>query len=256
VTVSAAILGLAEDANTHTPLGPGQERIERDEFVLWMMPGSGGAHGVVAQRLRLRPERVEPVVAEIRDIVRARGRVELSWEVGSSATPRDLVERLLALGMQLDDDPHLVGVVCSSAPAPGPEVVEVRRVESREEFETGLRIAHTAFGGTIEADVGEHYRGWRADRSQARYLALVDGRAVGSASATFTPHGAVLNAGATLPDARGLGAYRALVRARWDDAAARGTPALITQAGRMSLPILERLGFREVARITVLVDRL
>lgn len=158
--------------------------------------------------------------------------------------------------MRLDDDPHLVAVVCSSAPAPGQEVVEVRRVESREEFETGLRIAHTAFGGTIDADVAEQYRGWRADGSQARYLAFVDGRPVGSASATFTPHGAVLNAGATLPDARGLGAYRALVRARWDDAAARGTPALITQAGRMSLPILERLGFREVARITVLVDRL
>ena len=30
MTVSAAILGLAEDANTHTPLGPGQERIERE----------------------------------------------------------------------------------------------------------------------------------------------------------------------------------------------------------------------------------
>lgn len=255
MSLPAAILGLAEDANTHTPLGAGQERIERDEFVLWMMPG-GGAHGVVAQRLRLRPERVEPVVAEIRDLARSRGKIELSWEVGSSATPPDLVERLLALGMRLDDDPHLVAVVCTSAPAPGPDVVEVRRVESLEEFETGLRIAYTAFGDSLDRGVGEQYRAWRADRSQARYLAVVDGRPIGSASATFTPHGVVLNAGATLPDARGLGAYRALVRARWDDAAARGTPALITQAGRMSLPILERLGFREVARITVLVDRL
>jgi hypothetical protein len=46
------------------------------------------------------------------------------------------------------------------------------------------------------------------------------------------------------------------VRARWDDAVGRGTPALITQAGRMSVPILERLGFFEVARITVLIDTL
>jgi len=37
---------------------------------------------------------------------------------------------------------------------------------------------------------------------------------------------------------------------------AAGTPALITQAGRMSVPILERLGFFEVARITVLIDTL
>ena len=54
--------------------------------------------------------------------------------------------------------------------------------------------------------------------------------------------------------ARGRGAYRALVRARWDDAVAAGTPVLITQAGRMSLPILERLGFRAVCEIQVLLD--
>jgi GNAT superfamily N-acetyltransferase len=256
VTVPAAILGLAEDANTYTPLGRGQERIARDEYVLWMMPGLGEAHGAVAQRLRLRPERVEPVVAEVREIVRSRDKVELSWEVGSSAQPSDLVDRLLALGMRLDDDPHLVAVVCTSPPERGPDAVEVRRVEGFEDFATALRIAHTAFGGTVDDAPETQYGLWRGDPSQSRYLALAEGRAIASASATFTAHGAVLNAGATLPEARGRGAYRALVRARWDDAVARGTPALITQAGRMSLPILERLGFLEVARITVLIDRL
>jgi len=139
VTVPAAVLGLAEDANTYTPLGRGQERIARDEYVLWMMPGLGEAHGAVAQRLRLRPERVEPVVAELREIVRSRDRIALSWEIGSSAKPSDLVERLLALGMRLDDDPHLVAVVCTSPPEPGPNAVEVRRVEGFEDFATALR---------------------------------------------------------------------------------------------------------------------
>ena len=55
--------------------------------------------------------------------------------------------------------------------------------------------------------------------------------------------------GATLPEARGRGAYRALVAARWEDAVARGTPVLVTQAGAMSRPILARLGFREVCEI-------
>jgi hypothetical protein len=36
------------------------------------------------------------------------------------------------------------------------------------------------------------------------------------------------------------------VRARWDEAARRGTPALAVGAGPMSQPILERLGFRQV----------
>ena len=64
----------------------------------------------------------------------------------------------------------------------------------------------------------------------------------------------VLNAGSTLPHARGRGAYRALVAARWADAVGRGTPALITQAGAMSRPILRRLGFRELAEIRVYLD--
>ena len=58
-----------------------------------------------------------------------------------------------------------------------------------------------------------------------------------------------------LPEARGRGAYRALVAARWRDAVARRTPLLVTQAGRMSRPILARLGFREVCEIRILVDR-
>ena len=60
--------------------------------------------------------------------------------------------------------------------------------------------------------------------------------------------------GATLPEARGRGVYRALVAARWEDAVARGTPALVTQAGAQSRPILARLGFRELCEIRILLD--
>lgn len=52
--------------------------------------------------------------------------------------------------------------------------------------------------------------------------------------------------GATAEWARGRGAYRAVVRVRWDAAVERGTPALAVGAGSMSRPILERLGFDHV----------
>ena len=52
----------------------------------------------------------------------------------------------------------------------------------------------------------------------------------------------------------GRGVYKALVHARLRDAAERGTPVAVTQAGSMSRPILERLGFREVCRIHALID--
>ena len=86
------------------------------------------------------------------------------------------------------------------------------------------------------------------------FVALIDGRIVAHGTSTYTEHGVTLNGGATAPDARGRGAYRALVSARWDDAVERGIPVLVTQAGAMSRPILERVGFVEVARIWILLD--
>jgi len=40
----------------------------------------------------------------------------------------------------------------------------------------------------------------------------------------------------------------------WEDAVARRTPVLVTQAGPMSRPILARLGFVEVCAIRILLD--
>jgi hypothetical protein len=71
----------------------------------------------------------------------------------------------------------------------------------------------------------------------------------------LSEHGALLVGGATMPEERGRGAYTALVRARWDAAAEAGTPALVVQAGAMSRPILERLGFRAVSEMRILLDR-
>ena len=60
---------------------------------------------------------------------------------------------------------------------------------------------------------------------------------------------------AVTPAARNRGVYKALIDARWNDAVAAGTPALTVQAGHMSRPILERLGFVTVAPITTLCHR-
>ncbi len=53
-------------------------------------------------------------------------------------------------------------------------------------------------------------------------------------------------------EARGSGAYPALVRARWDAAVRLGTPALVTHALPMSKPILDRLGIRTLCELQFL----
>jgi GNAT superfamily N-acetyltransferase len=247
--VDEMLLEVAENANTYTPLGPHDERIADDRFVLWM--GRGDEPGWnVAQRFRLDENEVESVREEIHGILRARGRTGCTWEVGSSATPADLVERLLDLGL-VDDEPTAVavGMVLTEPPAQPAAGVEVRRAETPEEHLAAARIAAVAFGMPEPTGVRPEN-----DPNNVVYLAYVDGRPVARASAAFGPHAVSLFGGSTLPEARGHGAYRALVAARWEDAVARGTPALVTQASPMSRPILARLGFREVCEIRILLD--
>lgn len=58
--------------------------------------------------------------------------------------------------------------------------------------------------------------------------------------------------GVVHPDVRGRGAYRALVAARMTDARRDGLPLVTCQAtGDSSLPILERLGFTTVGRLSI-----
>ncbi|MDP9284473.1 MAG: GNAT family N-acetyltransferase [Actinomycetota bacterium] len=87
------------------------------------------------------------------------------------------------------------------------------------------------------------------------FVAMLEGRPAATGMSIPSQRGVFLIAGAVAPWARGRGLYRALVRARWDDAVARGTPALVTQANpETSYPILRRLGFEEVCEITRLED--
>jgi GNAT superfamily N-acetyltransferase len=254
VIVSPEVLGLAEDANTHTPLAMGHERVITDRYVLWM--GNGPElHWNVAQRFRFDHAELDAVIDEIHATLSERGRHGCTWEVGSSARPDHLPEHLLERGLVWDTEPLQIGMVLGEAPPPAPGGCEVRTVETLDDYAASERIAAACFGmdppSARQIETG--FAGYEP-RSSRRYLASCDGRDAATATATFTAHGVVLNAGSTLPAYRGRGLYRALVRARWDDAVSAGTPVLVTQAGRMSLPILERLGFGEVWRIQALAD--
>jgi len=237
---------LADNPNTYTPLAPHHDRIVTERYVLFMTTRGGG--GAVAQRFRFAAAELDDVRAELHAHVRESGRDKLAWEVGTAARPTELIPRLLALG--LEDDGVQVGMVLDAPPTAEPaEGIEVRRVTSDDEMFAAERIAAVAFGE------GEPKRvPYVPDPGNVVYVAYVDGAPAARGSAAFGEHGVTLFGGSTLPEARGRGAYRALVAARWADAVARGTPLLVTQASPMSHPILARLGFREVTRIRALND--
>jgi hypothetical protein len=257
--LSERVHALAEHSNAYTPLDHGQQRIEDPRFVIWLGRGRS-AYSTVVQRLRLAPGEVEETVEEVRDLLRRLERRAASWEVSGSATPADLVERLERLGLARDREFHVVSMVLDGPPPEAPPGFDVRPVETADDYVAALRVQHVAFETPEDVrereleDAARNFESWESSPHSLLYVARLDGEPVAAGRATFADAGAVLNGGATLPEARGRGAYRALVAARWDEAVRRGTPALITQAGAMSRPILARLGFREVAEIRVLVD--
>lgn len=143
-------------------------------------------------------------------------------------------------------------------PSPGPLDVEAREVETAAEADAAGRAAWEAFDLRPErrnsaAEVAL-FEELHASDAGAVYAAWLGGRLVGSGRAFFSSRGVLLSGGSTVPDARGRGVYSALVRARWDAAVARGTPALVVQAGSMSEPILRGLGFEQACRFRRLED--
>src|SRR5262245_12031841 len=161
-------------------------------FVLWMGRADHPAWNV-AQRFRLGADELDEVRAEIHAALRARGRTGCTWEVGSSATPVDLVDRLLALGLVFEDDPFAVGMVLTEPPQQAsPADVEVRRVTTPEQALVAAEIAAVAF------DMPEPVPGEiDPDGRSVRYLAYVDGDPVAQATAEFSEHGVSLFGGAT-----------------------------------------------------------
>ena len=243
---------VAEYPNSFSPLGPGDERIDTGWYTLCM--GAGASWNTVQQQ-RFPVADVDDVLEEVRSTLRERGRTKTQWEVGSSA-PAGLVDALLERGLVHDKDPFAVALVLKEEPPPGPSDAVARRVETFEDFVAACEVQWKAFEASAEEI--EEARAvlesrWR-DSPILRHAVWFDGEIVCTGTAAPTPHGLLLYGGATLPRARGRGAYRALIRARWDDAVSLGSPALITQGGSMSRPILERLGFERVGHVHMLVD--
>jgi GNAT superfamily N-acetyltransferase len=84
------------------------------------------------------------------------------------------------------------------------------------------------------------------------YLASVGETPAACGWIRFRPGGAFagLWGGATIPELRHRGIYTALVGARLDEARRRGVRYVTVDAGQMSRPILEKLGFQLLTHAT------
>jgi hypothetical protein len=204
---------------------------------------------------------VDTLVNEVRELVPPEK--STTWWLDPETRPADMHERLLTLGLSEPRDRGSVlhGLACVTEPAPGPAEVEVRRVETFDDHLVATEVAWEAFKTSKDRREAQRphleseFEAALAAGVPVTFVATLDGQPAGVGRSVYSDRGVFLIAGGVSEWARGRGVYKSLVRARWDDAVARGTPALVTEAmPDTSYPILKRVGFVDVCAIRRLED--
>jgi len=226
--------------------------VERDGSVIRSVSGVEGWTGVIWCDL----DEVSADAAIAAQITRFAG-LSRSWEWKhySYDHPPDLPDRLRAAGFTPQPAEALLvaeiaNLALDLAPAPGMEllpVVDQQGVEAlvlvHDEVFGG---DHSAVGRTLLAGLARQPSTAAAVVALAGPIPIAAGRVEFHAGTDF----ASLWGGGTLPAWRGRGAFRSLVAHRASLAATRGFRYLQVDASTDSQPILERLGFVELATTT------
>lgn len=212
------------------------------------------------------PADVDDAIEEARELVRAEGKNRLVWWVEPAY--EWLGPKLEQRGLLHEETPGFEKVENAMAlvePPSGnmPEGVTTGMVETIDELADSDHVTVEAFNMGPEAkaemdrDRAKRYAEYKTPGNSARqFIASLDGEIVGTAAAVLGEYGVNLFAAGVLPHARGRGVYRAMIRARWDLAVERGTPALTVQAGQLSRPVLESAGFSLIAAAKMYVGNL
>ncbi len=233
---------------------PSGEAVERDGPLLRFMGGAGQGWVLYRDLAGLEGTALDELIARQVEVFAARGE-RFEWKLHGHDRPADLPERLRAAGFVPEEQETIViGPVAQIAVPPVlPDGVSLREVSERADFE---RI------GAMETRVWADAHNWLPDMLESERTADPDSLAVVVAESGDNvvcaawirfeqgTEFATLWGGATLPDWRKRGIYRATVAYRATLAAERGFRYLEVDASDDSRPILERLGFVAVATTT------
>ena len=263
MTVDPAVLALALHPFRELPTAPGIERVELDGVLCFFHPYPNAQP---VEPLGLAADDVPAAVATARGAGRERGkRLQVWWIAPEDSGLGPALERE---GLVNEDTPGFEAVENAMAlvqpPAgEGGEEIAVGAVETYEDFTASTEVVMDAFDFPEEmraeaiAELPQRWEEYRDPTNPGRqYVARLGAEIAGTAGAVFGTAGVNLFGGAVLVHARGRGVYRALTAARWEAAVERGTPALTVQAGRMSMPVLAKLGFTKVGESRMYVDDL
>lgn len=250
---------LALDPFGELPVPKEVERVDVGGAVVSIFPWPTAQ---IVRPVGVTPSGVAAAVEASRVLARERGKQTLAWWVTSEHG--GLTAALEEAGLVNTDTPGFEaienGMALTSPPARRPaENVEIAKVETWEDFAAVAEVGRAVFEmpEVPEEELRQRYADY-VDNSHlgVSLSASIDDRIVGGAYTAFGTAGVNLFGASVAPEARGRGVYGSLVLGRWDLAVERGTPALTVQAGRMSRPLCEKMGFAFVEAVHLYVDEL
>lgn len=180
------------------------------------------------------------------------------WKHFSHDEPADLADRLKEAGFEAGE-PETLTIFDLSQPfeAPKPDVgIVVDKLDNQASIRNAISRVNEAvygdrtFAGWIADTIAEE---WRADSDAVQIYAAHSAEEFLSVGWMRHRRGDAfggLFGGSTLEAWRGRGLYSALVAARVEEAKLRDCAFLTVDCSPMSLPILERRGFRPLSTIT------
>ncbi len=230
-------------------------RVEAADGVVCVLAGADGWSGVTWSDLGERD--ADAAIAAVIGRFAALPH-EWEWKHYSHDRPADLAERLRAAGLRPERAEALlvaeIGALALDTPPPAG--VQVRAVADAAGVDA-LVAVHDAVFGEDHAGLGRALLAGLAREPAAMTGVVAYAGAVPVAAARVEFHAgtdfASMWGGGTLPDWRRRGLFRALVAFRARLAAERGFRYLQVDALPASRPILQRLGFVELATTTPFV---
>jgi GNAT superfamily N-acetyltransferase len=245
------VLAVFDEQMRRNPAPEAGTSVERDAGITRVVGPPGSWRGVTWSDLRNCD-----VGAVIDDqIERLTPYGDWEWKLYSYDEPTDLSERLVASGFVREADETVLVAALDELDlvATPPPAVELVPVVDGQGVDALVTVHNAVFGGTHDDIRRILLAGLEAQPTNvAAVLAVADGVPVSAGRVEF-PEGrdfASIWGGCTLPAWRGHGVFRSLVAHRAAIAAARGYRYLQVDASPDSRPILERLGFVEIATTT------
>jgi len=251
VNPSAVLAAFNEQIRRH-PESP-EATVERENGVIRVVPVQAGGWAAVTWSDLDEDSAAAAIAAQV-----ARFTTEWEWKHYSYDQPTDLPERLRAAGFVAEPAETLLVAEIADLDLDGPTPAGVTLTDVVDQAGVDDLVAvhdlvvggdQSAVGRTVLAALG------RSPVNPVAVVARGDGRPISSGRLEqhFGTDFASLWGGGTLPAWRGRGVFRALVAHRARIAAAQGFRYLQVDASADSRPILNRLGFTELATTTPFV---